>query len=282
MVREADTSVGDEFAREHSGKKGENLAQTKGISRRSASDITLVSTHTVDHVPLADGRVVRLPGGPAHYIGGVLAHLGRSFTLITGEVVEVEVVLGTGGEEYVIPSMPAISLPPRLEGGAIILSPIAGEIEPHWIPPVDGMLVVDLQGFVRHPGVRTDQPGRTYELAELLSRAHVVKASPSELDRLTQKSRQALQHALLIVTHGVAGADICDGDRHTHIEARPVRATNTIGAGDTFLAALVHYLLSDETPEVAATAAARFTEHVLSERRPHPRERSSISMDFPP
>src|SRR5207245_2355849 len=150
-----------------------------------------------------------------------------------------EVLDGPYGEEYVIPAIPPIRLPAKLTGRAVILSPIMQEIVPERIPPVDGLLVVDLQGFVRVPGTPSAHPGRKFELSTLLSRADVVKASEPELALLSEESMAALRRTLLIETRGRWGAVVRSGTETTRVAAHYVPVRDTIGAGDTFLAALV-------------------------------------------
>lgn len=229
--------------------------------------ITVVSTRTTDRLPSRDGKTVReFPGGPAHYITRALDLIGQRYELVTGEDAIVEVVRHDEETEYIIPPLPAISLPPRLAGRAAILSPIVNEINPASVPPSDGPLVIDLQGFVRRPGRSTAELVDQVDLRDLLERADVVKGSPSELARLSTGSRDALLHAVVLETRGAEGAIVHAAGMATHVEAVPVSSPNFIGAGDTFLAAYVVAALDGATPHAAALQAARFTEAVLAGR----------------
>lgn len=232
---------------------------------RSADEILLVSTHTIDRIH-GRGPVRSIPGGPAHYIGRALDRLGRRWRLITGEPVNVDAYAGPDGDEYVIPEIPFIALPPRLAAGAVILSPVLQEIDPLTVPPVDGLLVVDLQGFVRLPGISTATVDCTFDLAHLLVRADVVKAGSDEIERLTQQSREALRRTVVLETLGSRGAVIHSGESRIDVPALPVPDALTIGAGDTYLAAFVDALLDRASLEEAGRFAARFTEAVLRER----------------
>jgi sugar/nucleoside kinase (ribokinase family) len=228
--------------------------------------IILISTQTVDHLPLADGRVRDIAGGPATYIGDALRRLGRPFTLITGEHADVQVIPGDAGQEYVIPRLQPIELPSRLSCPACIISPIIGEVPPESIPPVDGLLVIDLQGFVRTPGMPTSHWSRQFDLAPLIKRSDVIKASPSELARITPASRAALTHTLLLETLGEDGLILHDGAGRVRVPAQPVSSAHTIGAGDTLLAAFVDGMLEGLPPPDAASRAVDFTETILRER----------------
>jgi sugar/nucleoside kinase (ribokinase family) len=233
---------------------------------RGPDRVILVSTRTIDRLPLSDGSVREIPGGPATYVAEAFRRLGRQFTLITGERADVEVIPGEDGQEYIIPALPPIALPPRLTASAVLISPIVGEVPPDAIPPVDGLLVVDLQGFVREAGRPTGVFSRPFDLTGILRRAHVVKGSTSELCRLTHESRRVLRHRLLLESRGGQGLVLHDGARDTRFDASPIASPHTIGAGDTMLAAFVDSLLTSNSPASAAREAVAFTETVLRER----------------
>jgi hypothetical protein len=192
--------------------------------------------------------------------------LGVRHRVVTHEVADFTVVRTERGEVYVPPALAPIPLPERLSGPAVVLSPIAREVDPCSFPPVDGLLVIDIQGFVREPGVRSDRVKGPYHLAPLLSRADLVKASALEQTLLDDESAAALRRTTALITEGERGARLLQDGRETFIAARPVRTENTIGAGDSFLAAMTWALVCGRSMEVAATEAARFTEAMLRDR----------------
>src|SRR5438105_1403933 len=126
--------------------------------------VTLVSTFTRDRVTLPSGECLEIPGGPAHYVGKALERLQLPYRLITGESVDVQVLPTADGQQYLIPAVSPIELPERLQDHAVILSPVMQEIDPEHIPQCDGLLVVDLQGFVREPMRPTDDDTGPYEV----------------------------------------------------------------------------------------------------------------------
>lgn len=252
------------------------MAQSAGGSPHPPGDgptITVVSTRTLDRVPLPGGGWAEIPGGPAHYITAALDRLGCAYRVVTGEVARVEVKLTPKGERYLIPELPLIPLPSALACDAVIVSPIMREVDPHAFPAVAGLLAVDVQGFVREPSQLSGSPGPQVDLTDLIERASVVKASAAEVKRLTVASRQALEQTLVLVTQGERGALVRDRGREAFIEGRPVQVHHAIGAGDSYLAAFVHAMLLGAAPVEAGERAARFTEEVLRER-PHTRQPS--------
>jgi sugar/nucleoside kinase (ribokinase family) len=229
--------------------------------------ITLVSTHTIDEISGPDGHTQRRPGGPAHYVGAALDRLGFRYKLITGSRPRVQVISDIDGEQYLIPAIPPIALPTTIECCAAILSPVIGEIEPGTVPAVDGLLVVDVQGFVREPGVPSGRVSRKFDLSSVISRADVVKAGERELGLLDTRSKKLLGRTTFIETRGSRGAVIHLGARSYTVGVREVREVDTIGAGDTFLAAFVVAILKGADELAAGESAGRFTSEILTERR---------------
>jgi sugar/nucleoside kinase (ribokinase family) len=232
----------------------------------AARRVTLVSTRTRDTLTFPDGSRKTIPGGPANYIGDAFRLLGLECNLVTGDVAEVDVISSPHGEEYVIPALTPIEFPQRLECAALLLSPIVREIDPDAVPEVDALLIIDLQGFVREPGVSSGDVRATFDLTDLLTRSDVVKASESEVRRLTAASRKALDGTILLTTLGERGALVRCDRREQFVPARVIKTPYTIGAGDSYLAAFTAAMLDGCDPIGAAEKAARFTEDVLRQR----------------
>lgn len=245
---------------------GDGVQMTSDDEADSEPSIILVSTRTVDRVPTPDG-ILEVAGGPPRFVVPALETLGWRCRVVTGPLATVEVVVYSGGEEYVVPTLPLIHLPACLHADAIILSPIMREINIQRLPRFEGMVVADLQGFVRNPGVPSGRLNNNVDLTPLLGHVAVVKATTSELAALSKPSRAMLSGKVLLLTRGRAGALVIQGDRTATVESRTVSGVPTIGAGDTFLACFTGCLLNGATAEEAALAAARFTEAFLETRR---------------
>jgi sugar/nucleoside kinase (ribokinase family) len=141
------------------------------------------------------------------------------------------------------------------------------EIDPDAFPSVEGLLVVDVQGFVREPGVRTDQVKGPYHLAGLLGRAGLVKASDEELALLDAESTEALSKTTVLATGGSRGAKVLRDGQAIEIPVKRVEGVHTIGAGDIFLACMTWEMVRGKPAAEAALVSARFTEALLLERR---------------
>lgn len=239
---------------------------TSASNTAARQPVVLVGTRTIDRIP-TPGGIREAAGGPPTFVEPVLRAFGWQCLLVTGQTAVVDVIPRGEGEEVVISELPPIPLPAALTGAAIIFSPIMREIDIHRLPALEGLVVTDLQGFVRHPGAPSGHPDHDVDLLPLLRETQVVKGTPTELAALSAPSRLLLDHRILVLTRGRAGAQIVTGDEVVTIPAEPVSGVNTLGAGDTFLASFTAGLLDGATPAAAATAAARFTEAVLRRRR---------------
>ncbi|PZR99278.1 MAG: hypothetical protein DLM70_15745 [Chloroflexi bacterium] len=228
--------------------------------------ITVVSTHTNDSLVDSDGVRREMPGGPAFYIARAFDRLGQRYRLITGEIAQVNVLRRSHGEEYSIGAIPLISLPRAIRSQATLLSPVVREIDPEALPPIAGLLAVDLQGFVREPMKPFRDVTRLFSLAHLLDRAGLVKAGEAEVERLDRPSRRALDSCTTMVTRGSRGIILRQRGRERKIAVSRVEAEQTIGAGDTLLAAMVVGLLDGFDVGEAALRASDFASRSLRER----------------
>lgn len=230
--------------------------------------IIIVSTVTRDRLPATGTQPERIiTGGPAHYLAVAFERLSAPFQILTNGTVDVEVVASERGEAYIIPALDCIRLPQSVSGSAVVLSPIMREIDPEAVPHVEGLLVVDVQGFVREPGVRTDQVTGPYHLAPLLRRADLVKASEEELALLDAETTAALSETTVLATGGARGANVVRDGHVVEIAVNRVDGVHTIGAGDIFLACMTWEMIRGEPAVEAARVAARFTEALLLERQ---------------
>lgn len=111
-------------------------------------------------------------------------------------------------------------------------------------------------------------------LSELLPHLDILKVSDEDLAALypgqepdsIMQAWQTQGIRLLALTRGAAGASLWCGDLHVDIAAPSIEVLDTVGAGDTFQAALLHEVLQHGWPktateltelgEFAATAAA--------------------------
>lgn len=92
--------------------------------------------------------------------------------------------------------------------------------------------------------------------AAALAAAHGVDRAEDVRDAALAATLFGRGVSMLVVTRGAGGATLCDRHGAHHQRAFPVTPTDTIGAGDAFLATFVAALASRETPAVALRRAA--------------------------
>jgi len=93
----------------------------------------------------------------------------------------------------------------------------------------------------------------------MLPRTHLLKVSEEDLDLLypghepqaLARAWTAMGVAWVVVTHGAAGASAWNATEHLRIDPVPVAVLDTVGAGDTFQAALLAALAERDALEPA-------------------------------
>lgn len=116
------------------------------------------------------------------------------------------------------------------------------------------------------PNVRTslidDPETARSRIRSLLARADVIKASDEDIAWLhpgedLRTAARGMLHAgaiLVVITRGEAGVIALRGDDELRVPARPVAVVDTVGAGDTFMGALLDGLLEHGVSGAASRA----------------------------
>lgn len=194
----------------------------------------------------------------------------------------------TAGAAWRQGDLPATA-PPGLEAlhfGSMAIASASGRVViGDFVEQVRDSAVVSLDPNVR-AGVIPDLAAYRRQLEQLVGRCHLVRVSSEDLEALYPGRRpeaaardwRALGPRLVVVSRGGDGALACFGDRLASVPAEPVRVVDTIGAGDTFSAALLDFLARagaladrlaslDEDLVAAALAFAAVAAGVACERQ---------------
>lgn len=116
-------------------------------------------------------------------------------------------------------------------------------------------------------------------IPHMLSYATITKPSRDDASRLFGRERtpeQYIEHyhqmgpQVVVFTMGADGVLLSDGDRLTHIPARPIKAVDATGAGDSFWAGFLVALLDGKPLERCALFAREIVERKLTTVGPFP------------
>lgn len=153
------------------------------------------------------------------------------------------------------PQVDGLATPPRIVhtgSVAAFLSPGADAVHEVLSAAARGRALVSLDPNVR-PALMPSAKWAAARFGELARIADVVKLSdedaawlyPGEPDSIVLDGLLDLGVGLAVVTRGAAGAVLATRDHRVAVPARPVDVRDTIGAGDSFTAALLAGLLHD-------------------------------------
>ena len=168
-----------------------------------------------------------------------------------------------GSAEYVfdivwrLPEKAQLPLVQHVHIGSIsaFLNPGADQIE-QLVHSLDRSVTVSIDPNVRADLVGDPAAARA-RFERLAKRADVIKLSDEDADFLYPGTSPedvagaaAKQGALVAVTKGAAGSLLASGVKMVEIQPIPVQVADTVGAGDSYMAALLHWLLESDYPHL--------------------------------
>ena len=150
---------------------------------------------------------------------------------------------------------------------AALVGAVMGEVDPQVLQlPRSGIMMLDAQGFLRHPGSRDQVILRADDLLKAaVEGCDILKTDASEAEVITgtgdNRESALLLHQtganIVIVTMAAEGCGIYDGRRWIRIRAPSLQAVDSTGAGDVFDAAfLAAYLQNGDALEAGCFAAS--------------------------
>lgn len=233
---------------------------------QKSNTISVIGSFAVDHITDLAGAVHKRHGGPAHWIRQTLKELRVPFLVISGRrPALVDIHLDTNGEQGDFRRVDPIRLRTPRTAKAFIISTIENEFPIEKLHLLHGVIAVDLQGYVRNARVS----GTLLHIpSSLARRIAIAKVTASEFAYLEQALIASQKKRILIVTHGGAGFEIFYKGRRNNFTNRRILSSDTIGAGDTFLAAFVVEWLRTKNISKAALTAQGIVRRFL-ERKAH-------------
>lgn len=231
---------------------------------QKSNAIVVIASFAIDHITDLAGVLHKRHGGPAHWIRQALKELRMPFLVISGHrPALVDIHLGIDGEQGDFRRVDPIRLRAPRTAKAFIISTIENEFPIEQLRLLHGVIAVDLQGYVRNARMS----GTLLRIpSSLARRIAIAKVTASECAYLGQALIASQKKRTLIVTYGGAGFEIFHkGRRHNFTHSRTL-SSDTIGAGDTFLAAFVVEWLRTKNVSKAALIAQGIVRHFLERK----------------
>lgn len=146
-----------------------------------------------------------------------------------------------------------------------IISTILDEFKLKELNKLQGMIALDVQGYVRSARAKGSLP--LMIPSKLAQRITVLKMTTQELRYLSRKLIADQKKRILVITKGVGGAEVIAKNKKYIFSAQPIHAKDAIGTGDVFLASFFVRFLATRDPKEAGRFATRFTEEFLKAKK---------------
>jgi len=198
--------------------------------------IKIYSSYSKDYIYDRDGNLAReMDGGPALFISNYFKDNNCPVELIVKEKFKVDITLSDEGETGKFRNKPESTSIELRNEEMIILSPIANEwLLPHHIPE-DSKVFVDVQGYVRVEPVHSDFWQHSY-----WKHIYCLKGTKEEILMMPEAVIENQKQRCLIATDGGRGIRVFLKNVEYNFAPELINPPNTIGAGDTFMAAVVY------------------------------------------
>lgn len=226
--------------------------------------IILISTFAIDNIKhFQSENIVITEGGPALWISGALKKMNQKFKLVTGKnkaVVKVNVLKDSEKGEIISVSPIDNSL---RKSDLFIISTISDEYDLYNIKTLQGIVAVDLQGYVR----KYKKGGKKLSIpVEILNNISILKLTQKEAQFVLDKVLKSQKDRILIITKGKYGFILYVQDKKYIYKVTYVKTTDTIGAGDTFFAAFCISYINKGDAVFAAEYAKKHVDKFLIEK----------------
>ncbi len=224
--------------------------------------IVIISSFAEDEVFYSEsGKTENYEGGPALWITKSLESLNYSPKVYTGRKKAVIKITREKDEETgTIDSVESILLPTDTSADLFIISTISDEFDLKEIKKINGIIALDIQGYVRKLKGINKKLMIPQEVADKIS---IIKGTENEISYLEDSFVNDQKKRVFIITKGERGFDIfCESNQYEFL-ASPVSAKNTIGAGDSLLAVFAAEFLRTEDVLVSGKFAKIFVENFL-------------------
>ncbi len=234
--------------------------------------ITILSTFASDKIINQQSlRFVEQEGGPAFYFKKVFAQEKINFSLLTGQKLNVEILVTSKGEFGKISKKPLIRKVQfkKIKTPFLLISSVFNEFNLEQLPAFQGLVFLDIQGYVRNNGSfgqkKIWQPDKA-----VFANVFCLKSTQGELKYLPSKYIKEQKQKILLVTKGSLGCDVfAFGQKFTIKAAKIIKLDNALGAGDTFFAYFISQYIKTNNIIVSVKYATKMVSIFLAKNATH-------------
>jgi len=182
-------------------------------------------------------HVLAEKGGPAFFIEKIFKKYKIKYKLHTGGVIKVEIKVTNKGEcgKIISKVKKSKKIQNIKNNDIIIISTISREwvLNNKTIPP-QAKVFLDIQGYVR-----TNEKSNKFFENSFWHKIYCIKGTEKEINKLPKNIIVNQKKKCLIITKGDKGSVIYFKNKKYIFQSNKIKAKNTIGAGDTFFAAII-------------------------------------------
>lgn len=234
------------------------------------SELTLIASRAIDRLVDINNQLIKTQlGGPAYYLANVFTKEKISFTSLSPEPLEVEIMISNDDEKGRVVAKPlpwAVSFT-EIKTPVVVVSSIVDEIDISTLQSYSGQVFLDVQGFVRD-GNSFGAKKMWQPSVSMMKGVTCLKTTAEEQPYLLPAIVENQKQAMLLVTHGTAGSILYwRGQEYRVVPQKVIANNHTIGAGDTLFAYFICALLRGTDPieslQWATTCTSVFLEHEM-------------------
>ncbi len=198
--------------------------------------IKIYSTFSKDTI-LDNGRKLTKGGGPAFFIKKLFKKYKIKHKLYSNGIIEVKIkVINNNESGKIISKIKKNNKIQNIKNNdLIVISTIGREwiLDNEAIPP-QAKIFLDIQGYIR-----IKEKNDEFFKNNFWNKIYCIKGIEKEINKLPKNIIKNQKKKCLIITKGEKGSIMYFKNKKYIFRAKKMKLKNTIGAGDTFFAALV-------------------------------------------
>lgn len=243
---------------------------------------TVIGNFSNDNIYTKRGLVKR-KGGSSLYIAAALQSLGQEAVQIKTDGRPLAVtIFEQENEAYIDPSknerIAFKDIEQFLDVDCVIITPLLGEVSYETVRRIrqaaQGIVAVDMQGYLRHVNPKTKKVNRRIINLVHFRGIDMLKVNEEECNILFPNIpvRDIFERLLkngnsfLVVTRGEKGSMVITQSTCHEFKVNPLRVSDTVGAGDTFFAVFLYNYLETHDIDLSGKRASAFVLAMLKKR----------------